>query len=237
MLTDIAGDNNTLLVMRVVLAALLGGLIGLERDIHGRAAGLRTHLLVSMGAAVFMILSGLISASPLMIRGSLLSTSDPGRIAAQIVAGIGFLGAGTIIKEGLTVRGLTTAACLWIVAAIGMASGAGCYTLAIATTIIALLGLTAFHYFEQVYPKYTYRILTVVTKIEIAPAQIIDTVVRDRLCINYMETERNYEKNTLTVTLYIHLFRKGLGHTLAQEIINSLEKSDIPLLKISWKHQ
>ncbi|OGR03433.1 MAG: hypothetical protein A2511_02700 [Deltaproteobacteria bacterium RIFOXYD12_FULL_50_9] len=237
MLTDIAVDNNTILIMRIILAALMGGLIGLERDMHGRAAGLRTHLLVSMGAAVFMILSGIIATSSQAIRGNLMIASDPGRIAAQIVTGIGFLGAGTIIKEGLTVRGLTTAACLWIVAAIGMACGAGCYTIAVATTIISLIGLTVFHYFEQVYPKYTYRILTVVTSINIAPNQIIEVVKRDKLNINYLETERNYKDNTLTVKLYIHLFRKGLGHALSQEIVASLEKAEIPLINISWQHQ
>ena len=96
------------LIIRMLLASLLGGLIGLERDLHGRAAGLRTHLLVSLGAAVFTILSELVSRNS---AGTGIMT-DPGRIAAQIVTGIGFLGAGVIIKEGVNVRGLTTAACL-----------------------------------------------------------------------------------------------------------------------------
>ena len=104
---------------RILLASFLGGLIGLERDLHGRSAGLRTHLLVSLGASVFMIISGLIAKSPLGVD----ALADPGRIAAQTIVGIGFLGAGVIIKEGVNVRGLTTAACLWTVAAIGMAAG------------------------------------------------------------------------------------------------------------------
>jgi putative Mg2+ transporter-C (MgtC) family protein len=127
----------------LLVASLLGGLIGLERDIHGREAGLRTHLLVSLGAAVFMILSEQVA------RMSTGTFSDPGRIAAQIVTGIGFLGAGAIIKAGVNVRGLTTAACLWTVAAVGMAAGAGSYVLAAVTTVIALICLILLKRFER----------------------------------------------------------------------------------------
>lgn len=121
-------------VIRILVAGGLGAIIGFERDVHGRAAGLRTHLPVSMGAGLFMVLSEIVSASRAMGDGDVFA--DPGRIAAQVVTGIGFLGAGAILKDGLTVRGLTTAACLWIVAAIGMASGAGLYLIAGATTLL-----------------------------------------------------------------------------------------------------
>ncbi|MFH2038124.1 MAG: MgtC/SapB family protein, partial [Chloroflexota bacterium] len=129
--------NSGEIMLRIAIASLLGGLIGLERDMHGRAAGLRTHLLVSMGAAVFTILSEIISKN----ANAAGFQADPGRIAAQVVAGIGFLGAGVIIKEGANVRGLTTAACLWGAAAIGMAAGYGHYEIAIFTTAIALVSL------------------------------------------------------------------------------------------------
>ncbi len=102
-----------LLVLRLLLAGALGGLIGYEREAHGRPAGLRTHILVCIGAAMFTIISGAYSGEH----------SDPSRIASQIVTGIGFLGAGTIIRQGSIVRGLTTAASLWTTAAIGMAVG------------------------------------------------------------------------------------------------------------------
>jgi putative Mg2+ transporter-C (MgtC) family protein len=85
------------IIIRIIVAAFLGGLIGLERDIHGRAAGLRTHLLVSMGASVFMVLSEVVAAFSNINPGDLVRPADPGRIAAQVVTGIGFLGAGVII--------------------------------------------------------------------------------------------------------------------------------------------
>jgi putative Mg2+ transporter-C (MgtC) family protein len=127
-------------VLRVVLAAVLGGAIGAEREIREREAGLRTHLLVSVGAALFTLVSAYAWSD---FAFSLESgvTLDPTRISAQIVTGIGFLGAGAIIRQGLSVRGLTTAATLWVVAAIGLASGAGYYWAAVVTTALVLVTL------------------------------------------------------------------------------------------------
>lgn len=130
-------------IFRLVLASLLAGLIGWEREAHGRPAGLRTHVLVAVGAAVLMVVS---LEMHLSIESSL---ADPGRIAAQVVSGIGFLGAGTILREGPTVRGLTTAASLWVAAAIGLAVGAGVYTGALTTTAITLFALTWLNRFEK----------------------------------------------------------------------------------------
>jgi putative Mg2+ transporter-C (MgtC) family protein len=118
--------------LRLVVAAVLGALVGLEREIHDHPAGMRTHLLVSLGSGGFTVLS--IAAFP-------APGADPGRIAAQIVSGIGFLGAGAILKEGVTIRGLTTAASLWAVAAVGMAAGAGAWVVAITITGIAIVSL------------------------------------------------------------------------------------------------
>jgi putative Mg2+ transporter-C (MgtC) family protein len=126
--------------LRLLVAAALGGAIGLERELREREAGLRTHLLVSLGAAVFTLVSAY-GFSDFRYGFESGITMDPTRIAAQIVTGIGFLGAGAIIRQGLSVRGLTTAATLWVVAAIGMASGAGYYSAAIVGTVIVLVGL------------------------------------------------------------------------------------------------
>ena len=125
-------------LIRLGVAAGLGGLIGLEREMRDREAGFRTHLLVCVGSALFTELSiyGFPSEPGQPV--------DPTRIAAQIVTGIGFLGGGAILKEGLTVRGLTTAASLWAVAAVGMAAGAGNWFLAVASTAIVLLALWPF---------------------------------------------------------------------------------------------
>src|SRR5207253_6592361 len=127
-------------LLRLALAAVLGGLIGVERELREREAGLRTHLLVAVGSALFTIVSAY-GFKEFLTSGANVVRADPTRIAAQIVTGIGFLGAGAIIRQGLAVRGLTTAATLWVVAAIGMASGAGYYSAAVITTVLVLVSL------------------------------------------------------------------------------------------------
>lgn len=123
---------------RILLAALLGGVIGAERELNGKAAGLRTNVVIAVASALFTILS--IEAFP-TIGGA---PRDTARVAAQIVTGVGFLGAGALIRDASGVRGLTTAAEVWLMAAIGMAVGAGAYGAAVFTTILVaglLLGL------------------------------------------------------------------------------------------------
>jgi putative Mg2+ transporter-C (MgtC) family protein len=127
---DLATDLG--FAIRLLVAATLGALIGLEREIHEHPAGMRTHLLVSLGSAGFTVLS---------IVGFPALGADPARVAAQIVSGVGFLGAGAILKEGATIRGLTTAASLWAVAAVGMAAGAGAWVIAVTITAIAIVSL------------------------------------------------------------------------------------------------
>ena len=127
-------------LLRLALAAVLGGLIGVERELREREAGLRTHLLVSLGSAAFTIV-GAYGFHEFLESGGAVVRTDPTRIAAQIVTGIGFLGAGAIIRQGLSVRGLTTAATLWVVAAVGMAAGAGYYSAAVITTGVVLVAL------------------------------------------------------------------------------------------------
>jgi putative Mg2+ transporter-C (MgtC) family protein len=137
-------------VGRLAVAAGLGGAVGIERELREREAGIRTHLLVSLGACLFT----LVGAYGFEDVGT---TVDPTRVAAQIVTGIGFLGAGAIIREGISVRGLTTAGSLWIVAAIGMAAGAGYYWPAVAGTVLTVLALwplraAAYHALERFRP-------------------------------------------------------------------------------------
>jgi putative Mg2+ transporter-C (MgtC) family protein len=139
---------------RLVVAGILAGAIGAEREIREREAGLRTHLLVGVGAALFTIVSAY-AWTDFNFSARNGVTYDPTRIAAQIVTGIGFLGAGAIIRQGLSVRGLTTAASLWVVAAIGMASGAGYYSGAVITTVVVLVSLwplriLAYRIFERI---------------------------------------------------------------------------------------
>lgn len=125
--------------VRLLVGSLLGAAIGLERELHAHPAGMRTHLLVSLGSAAFTVLSIFFFETPFTPNGGL--PTDPSRIAAQIVSGIGFLGAGAILKYGSSVRGLTTAASLWATAAVGMAAGAGAWVVAVATTVLIVLSL------------------------------------------------------------------------------------------------
>jgi putative Mg2+ transporter-C (MgtC) family protein len=121
------------LLARLGLAVVLGGVVGLERELSGKPAGLRTNLLICVGAALLTDLSLVVAA-----RAHAGMNADPARIAAQVVSGIGFLGAGTIIQARGGVMGLTTAATLWVVAAIGMAAGAGAYAEAVWTTVVVM---------------------------------------------------------------------------------------------------
>ena len=126
--------------LRICLAAGLGAAVGLEREIREHEAGLRTHMLVAVGSALFTLVSAYGFGEFFAQSGPVVPV-DPTRIAAQIVTGIGFLGAGAIIRQGMNVRGLTTAATLWAVAAIGLACGAGYYAGAVATTVVVLIAL------------------------------------------------------------------------------------------------
>lgn len=134
-------------VLRLFVAAMLGGMIGLEREYRAKEAGFRTHFLVALGSGLFMILSQFGFDD---VLGHYEQVSlDPSRIASQVVTGIGFIGAGTIIFQKHVVRGLTTAAGLWVTSAIGMTAGAGMYVLSIATTVLVLLCLEALYFILQ----------------------------------------------------------------------------------------
>lgn len=131
------------MLWRLGVAFMVGALIGMERQRHQRPAGLRTHILVSMASGLFAMISVLVAGKD----------NDPGRIAAQVVTGIGFLGAGTIMRHGSTVRGLTTAASLWMAAALGLAAGFGWYLGAAATALLAFFVLTVVKLLEDRLPR------------------------------------------------------------------------------------
>lgn len=156
--------TNVEITVRLIVALVLGGMIGLERESMGRPAGFRTHILVSVGSALIMILSayGFAEAVP--------GGYDPGRIAAQVVSGIGFLGAGTIMREGVNVRGLTTAASLWTVAGIGLAVGSGFYFAAILATFLVVVTLVVLNQLEWNYLSTKHEILTLL--IQDTPGQL-----------------------------------------------------------------
>ena len=128
-------------ILRIFIAGLLGGLIGFEREVRAKEAGLRTHFIVALGSALFMIIS----------QFAFSGRFDAARVAAQVVSGIGFIGAGVIIFQKNVVRGVTTAAGLWVAAAIGLACGAGMFDIAVAATFMTLLCLEAMHWISKKY--------------------------------------------------------------------------------------
>ena len=137
------------ILFRLLLAAILGALVGFEREVHGRPAGIRTYLILCLGSALIMVLSeylpyGLVEKLP----PDALRV-DPGRIAAQAVTGIGFLGAGVILRYKDTIRGLTTAACVWVVCAIGLAIGAGFYLYGSVVAGLTIFSLVGIKFFEK----------------------------------------------------------------------------------------
>jgi putative Mg2+ transporter-C (MgtC) family protein len=137
------------MISRLLLATVFGGAIGYVRELTKKAAGLRTHTLVCLGSAVFTLVS------IYMVKG--VPAGDPTRIAASVVTGIGFIGAGTIFQTGASVRGLTTAASIWVCAAIGLSVGAGLYELATLTTILALIVIQLLQIVEKKYMRESER--------------------------------------------------------------------------------
>ncbi len=225
------------IVIRLLIASLLGAVIGFERDVHGRAAGLRTNLLISLGAAVFMILSESIALSYAGKIGDPVFRTDPARIAAQIVTGIGFLGAGVIVKYGFSIRGLTTAACIWISAGIGMSAGAGFLELAIITTVISLFCLVSLHPLERKYAKDSFRVLEVETSSKVDVSELIKVVQREDLSILYLDKRINYVDNKMLLKFTLRLHYKGVTDKASHLIIRDIEDSTIPVHRISWLHQ
>lgn len=137
---DLPLDLDITIVLKLLLAATLGGMIGLEREIHRKPAGLRTNMFICLGSALFTILSAQVVSG---------TGHDPGRIAAQIITGIGFIGAGAIIRERGSVVGLTTAATIFVVASVGMAVGMGLYVTSLFATVIILLALSILGWAEK----------------------------------------------------------------------------------------
>ncbi|CEI81532.1 methyltransferase [Oceanobacillus oncorhynchi subsp. incaldanensis] len=152
-LEQFIGDDFGVIVLRLFIALLLSGLIGFEREINNHSAGFRTHILVGVGSCLMMILS-IFGFITFMNQYDNIQF-DPARIPSYVISGIGFLGAGTIIVYGGTIKGLTTAASIWAVAGIGLVIGAGMYSVAIVTTLIILISLIFFNRMEHFFPRFT----------------------------------------------------------------------------------
>jgi putative Mg2+ transporter-C (MgtC) family protein len=216
-------------LLRVVVAAGLGGAVGLERELREREAGFRTHLLVSVGSALFTLVSAY-GFHEFLVGGGNIVRADPTRIAAQIVTGVGFLGAGAIIRQGFSVRGLTTAATLWVVAAIGMASGAGYYSAAVITTALVLFSLWplrifTFRVMQRVRPE-TERLLAQLPAGE-SPAPLIERL--EELGGRLEALEIGHEADRRTVLMDVKLPPRADPPGIVAKL-SELE----PVLEVRW---
>ena len=216
-------------LVRVAVAAALGGAVGLERELREREAGFRTHMLVSVGSALFTLVSAY-GFHEFLVGGGNVIRADPTRIAAQIVTGIGFLGAGAIIRQGFSVRGLTTAATLWVVAAIGMASGAGYYSAAVITTALVLISLwplriLAFRTMRRFRPE-TERLLVQLPAGE-SPSPVIERL--EALGGSHQSLEVGHEADRRTVLIDVTLPPKADPPAIVADL-SELEH----VLEIRW---
>jgi len=206
------------LFIRLLIAAVLGAAIGIEREARDQPAGIRTHMLVSVGSATFTVLSIFAFAAP---------GADPGRVAAQIVSGIGFLGAGAIIKYGVNVRGLTTAASLWAVAGVGMAAGAGAWGVALGATVIVIFSLGPLHFVERrMFGGSRSRLHVQVTAADLpAMGRLMDAIDERRNHIREMGSTRS-ESGVRQVDLEIRA-RTGRDATAVLAELDALEGVDV----------
>ncbi len=198
--------NSTSAIFRLFLSMVLGSLIGIERKRKGQMAGLRTFALISMGSCVAMMLSIYVCQETVgLLRG------DPSRIAAQVISGIGFLGAGTIIQMKGSVRGLTTAAGIWIIATIGMAVGCGLYMVAIVTTILVLVVLTILEQIEhRVNVGNEARTIRMKVKGIVRSIQPYkDVMVRFNIHLNKVYVEYDYERDETRLNLLVLIHGQG----------------------------
>lgn len=213
------GSYELAIFVKIILATLAGGLIGLEREKHGRPAGLRTHLLVCAGSCLMM----LVSEAFFLKYGDMQATSvvrlDPGRVSAQIITGIGFLGAGVIIKEGFIVRGLTTAACLWMVAGIGMAFGMGMINIGLVGTFVALFSLIILKKLEPKITKDRYLHLSVTATATPDIYSKLETIFSENdLRISSTESDWQIQEDSVIHRFVITRQKKPIGRDLSHLI-------------------
>lgn len=198
---------NAELVLRIAVGAVLGGIIGYERDRHRRHVGLRTHLIVAMAAATFMVISSHFVYWQHYGKEDLVAV-DSSRIAASVVSGIGFLAGGAILRQGVSVQGLTTAAGLWLVTAIGMSAGAGMYPIAIVVTAMGIFALTVLRRFEDKDDHRVRRRLSVVLSPEQSSiGEVVSALARLSATVGELEYERRLddERKPVVATFEVQL--------------------------------
>lgn len=201
------------LVLRILVGTALGGVIGYERDIHGRPAGLRTHALVALASATFMVVSTHLAYYQGYHAGDFTEV-DGSRIAASVVSGIGFLAGGAILRTGVSIQGLTTAAGLWLVAAIGLCAGGGMYVESVAATIIGVAALTLLRRFEDKDDRVRRRLVLTLTEAAITTDKLVSKLAE----LGLLPTVEGWNKESAAslrqVTLAVRLPRTDGESTL-----------------------
>jgi len=208
------------IIIRLLLGSIIGGIIGFEREIHGRAAGFRTQLIVCVAAVLIMIISENYYHYLQTIDQSL--RIDPARIASSALVGIGFLGAGVIIKSGFAVRGLTTAASIWIVSAIGLAIGAGLYFEGMVTAVITILALMTLRMIERKIKVLRYNRITVSTPLstEHREEMITTLITNHGFHIHSIDYEKSSERGEITYKMNVSSRDKKAGRQIFNELIS-----------------
>jgi putative Mg2+ transporter-C (MgtC) family protein len=201
-------DDILTMTIRLLVAAILGGVIGIEREFKSHPAGFRTHLLVGVGSCLMMLLS-IFGFEDFLNNHSNINGFDPSRLPAYVVSGIGFLGAGTILVHGVTVRGLTTAASIWVVAGIGLVVGIGMYFEAVFTTIIVILSLVFLNRIESIYMRrQTHQHLSVIVKNnKVSLSSIVNLLEENKIVIKNLSVEDYPEDKNSSCMKYSFLIQ------------------------------
>ncbi len=217
---------------KLLAAAVLGGILGWERERRGRPAGLRTHILVCIGVTLMMIVSEYMFEKYDALASESIMRVDPARIAAQVVTGIGFLGAGTIMKFRTMVRGLTTAASLWTVAGIGLAVGSGCYLPAILTTVLALIALLLLPLFEREIKRDKYKTLKLsISGTEFSLTPLLDMLKKNSMVLQHYGFERDLVKNEI----FYHINVRYKDESLVLRVSDEIAKSIKEVRRLGWE--
>ncbi len=220
-------------LVRMGLAIVLGGMIGLEREHRGRAAGLRTMIIVCLGSTIIMIVSTELPMQFYSGPGEAVVRVDPGRIAAGIVTGIGFLGACVVLKLGDIERGVTTAACIWFVAALGIAIGQGHYVLSVLATALALIVLGALHYLELRFRSGVYRRIVVKVDADRSPealAQVRGLLHEDGATLLDLRTSEVKSEAQTSLCFFVKCRQDFQSHDLVKKMC-----SIDGVLSVSWE--
>lgn len=194
------------IVLRLLLAALLGALVGIERERQNQPAGLRTHMILAVGSCLAMILSIMMAFQFLPT----ISGSDPARLAAQVISGIGFLGAGAIMRFGTSVKGLTTATSLWTIAVVGLAVGAGHYFAAIMTCVLLLVILVILNIIEKKFIR-SYTTINVIVNADDRPqllSELKSLMAKENKKIISTSIQKNLHKETVSIMLVVRTLQE-----------------------------